>query len=251
VFAGDSKATVYYLPGTTGWGATLGGRPAFLLTQEYVAQTVGNTITIVQYIGSGGSVTISNTVGGLPVVSIGTNAFYYRTNLTSVIIGDNVTNIGNSAFQACANLTSVTIPNGVTYMGGIVFADCNSLTAVYFRGNAPSLGSSVFTNDNSVTVYYLPATTGWGTTFGTNPSRPAVLWNPSVKADAIFGIQADCFGFTFTNAGSPTVVVEACTNLTSPVWSPVATNTLTGGTASFSDPDWTNHPARFYRFQMP
>lgn len=27
VFDGDNKLTVYYLPGTTGWGATLGGRP--------------------------------------------------------------------------------------------------------------------------------------------------------------------------------------------------------------------------------
>lgn len=27
VFFGDDKATVYYLPGTTGWGTTFGGRP--------------------------------------------------------------------------------------------------------------------------------------------------------------------------------------------------------------------------------
>jgi hypothetical protein len=30
VFYNDSKATVYYLPGTTGWGATFGGRPTAL-----------------------------------------------------------------------------------------------------------------------------------------------------------------------------------------------------------------------------
>ena len=30
VFSGDNKATVYYLPGTTGWGTTFGGRPAVL-----------------------------------------------------------------------------------------------------------------------------------------------------------------------------------------------------------------------------
>jgi len=33
VFQGDTKATVYYLPGTTGWGATFGGRPTALWTQ--------------------------------------------------------------------------------------------------------------------------------------------------------------------------------------------------------------------------
>lgn len=30
VFTGDTNATVYYLPGTTGWGSTFGGRPAVL-----------------------------------------------------------------------------------------------------------------------------------------------------------------------------------------------------------------------------
>ena len=30
VFSGDTNLTVYYLPGTTGWGATFGGRPALL-----------------------------------------------------------------------------------------------------------------------------------------------------------------------------------------------------------------------------
>jgi hypothetical protein len=33
VFAGDSNATVYYLRGTTGWGATYGGRPTALWVQ--------------------------------------------------------------------------------------------------------------------------------------------------------------------------------------------------------------------------
>ena len=30
VFYGDNRATVYYLPGTTGWGTTFGGLPAML-----------------------------------------------------------------------------------------------------------------------------------------------------------------------------------------------------------------------------
>jgi hypothetical protein len=32
------------------------------------------------------------------------------------------------------------------------------------------------------------------------------------------------------------VVVEACTNLTNPVWFPRQSNTLTGGSVYFSDP---------------
>jgi hypothetical protein len=30
VFSGDTNATVYYLPGTTGWGSMFGGRPTKL-----------------------------------------------------------------------------------------------------------------------------------------------------------------------------------------------------------------------------
>jgi hypothetical protein len=33
VFNGDTDATVYYLPGTTGWGATFGGRPTAVWKQ--------------------------------------------------------------------------------------------------------------------------------------------------------------------------------------------------------------------------
>ena len=46
-----------------------------------------------------------------------------------------------------------------------------------------------------------------------------------------------------------TVVVETCTNLANPAWSPVATKTLTGNSSYFSDPQWSNYPARFYRLR--
>jgi len=35
VFGGDDNATVYYLPGTTGWGMTFGGRPTALWSLPY------------------------------------------------------------------------------------------------------------------------------------------------------------------------------------------------------------------------
>jgi hypothetical protein len=59
------------------------------------------------------------------------------------------------------------------------------------------------------------------------------------------------FSFNINWANGQTVVVEACTNLANPVWQPVQTNTLEIGTASFSDPQWTNYPNRFYRLRSP
>ncbi len=66
-----------------------------------------------------------------------------------------------------------------------------------------------------------------------------------------FGEHANQFGFNITGSSNLTVVVEACTNLSNQAWLPVYTNTLTGGTMLFSDPDWTNFPGRFYRVRSP
>jgi len=105
----------------------------------------------------------------------------------------------------------------------------------------------VFENATNATVYYLPGTTGWGTTFA---GRPAVLWKPLVQiSDAGFGVRTNLFGFTITWANNQVVVVEAATNLANPAWTPVGTNTLIGGSSYFSDPQWTNYPARFYRLR--
>jgi hypothetical protein len=45
VFNGDNNAIVYYLPGTTGWGTTYGGRPTALWIQVPTIQTPPQTQT--------------------------------------------------------------------------------------------------------------------------------------------------------------------------------------------------------------
>jgi len=182
---------------------------------------------------------------GRSVASIGDFAFM-GTRLTGLIIPDSVTTIGIAVFANCC-LTRVTIPDSVASIGNGAFFACALLHEIYFQGNAPVLGSEVFDEDPA-TVYYLSGTTGWGTTFG---GLPTVLWSPHVRNDATFGVHSNCFGFTITNAGSPTIVVDACTNLASPVWMTISTNTLTGGSSCFGDPQWMNYPSRFYRFRAP
>jgi hypothetical protein len=93
--------------------------------------TNAGTITITGYTGSGGAVTIPDTINGYPVTSIGDYAFLGNTSLTSVTIGTNVTSIGNYAFDGCSSLTSITIPSGVTQIGEFwVFGQCNSLISI-------------------------------------------------------------------------------------------------------------------------
>jgi hypothetical protein len=166
------------------------------------------------------------------------------------MLGNGVTNIGSDTFYNCTSLTSVTIPGSVTSIGGGTFEYCNHLTGVYFQGDAPSIdGTNVFPYANNPTVYYFPGAINWGSTFG---GRPAVLWNPQVQtSDGSFGVQTNGFGFTIAGTSNLVIVVEACTNLANSVWSAVSTNTLTGGSSYFSDPQWTNYPSRLYRLRSP
>ncbi len=103
---------------------------------------------------------------------------------------------------------------------------------------------------SSATVYYLPGTSGWGTTFG---GRPTAFWSlpyPVILGfGAGFGVKSNGFGFTISWATNTPVVVEASADLGSQSWFPVGTNTLTNGAFYFSDPSWTNYPARFYRIR--
>jgi len=116
-------------------------------------------------------------------------------------------------------------------------------------GNVPTfLGMSAFSNDTHSTIYYLPGTTGWGSTLG---GRPTVLWNPQMLNDGKFGARTNRFGFTISGTTNLTLLIQACTNLTNPLWVSVSTNTLTNGSSYFSDFQWTNHPTRYYRLASP
>ena len=271
-FDGDNSSTLYYLPGATGWGPAFGGRPT-MLWPDYNYTARNGTVTITAYTGPGygqctvlaipgytaytgsaGAVSIPSTINGLPVTGIGEFAFCGCSGLTSLTIPNTVTNIGWQAFENCSSLTSVTVPGGVTSIGDYAFIGCTNLTGAYFKGNAPILDTSygsdayLFGGDNNATVYYLPGTT-WGATFG---GRPTVLWNPQVQTSgASFGVRTNRFGFNITGTSNLVIVVEACSSVANPLWSPVGTNALTGGSSYFSDPQWTNYPARLYRLRSP
>ena len=104
----------------------------------------GGNITITGYTGAGGAVTIPATIGGLPVVAIGTNSFKYNTSLTSVIISNSVTSIGQSAFEGCIGLTSITIGNSVISIGDYAFYGCTGLTSVTIGSGVTSIGDGAF-----------------------------------------------------------------------------------------------------------
>jgi hypothetical protein len=118
--------------------------PLTVQAEDYTYKTNNGAITITSYTGSGGAVTITNNINGLPVTSIGTNAFYNCTNLTSVIIPNGVTNIGGYAFYNCTGLTNASIPDSVTSIRTYAFNYCKKLLSITIPDGVISIGSYAF-----------------------------------------------------------------------------------------------------------
>src|ERR1035441_2708792 len=109
--------------------------------------TNNGTATITGDNSASGAVTIPSSIpifpNNVPVTSIGTNAFSYVNEVTSVTIPDSVTSIGDSAFYSCS-LTSITIGHGVTSIGTNAFAGCYNLKSVTIPDNVTHLGAYAF-----------------------------------------------------------------------------------------------------------
>ena len=97
------------------------------------------------------------------------NPLYYARNLylnetlrTNLVIPNGVTSIGNNAFYGCSSLTSVEIPNSVTSIGNNAFYSCSGLTSVTIPNSVTSIGYQAF--ENVLNIVYSGRATGspWG-----------------------------------------------------------------------------------------
>jgi len=163
------------------WVLILAGLPGRCLADssgsygDYSYTASGTNVTITDYSGLGGNLSIPSSIPGVgPVIaigykafeccyaltnvaipnsvsSIGDDAFDYCTALTSVTIGDSVNSIGGGAFYNCSKLTSLTIGNSVTYIGDWTFDLCYRLTSVNIGNSVTNIGSGSFVNCSALT----------------------------------------------------------------------------------------------------
>lgn len=91
------------------------------------------------------------------VTSIGADAFYKCTNLTSVVIPDSVTVIGDYAFYYCLNLYDITMSKNVVTIGNYAFFWCNNLTDIIIPNSVISIGACAFNGSNLVATTIVPS----------------------------------------------------------------------------------------------
>ena len=158
---------------------------------QFLFETNNGTITITRYMGGDDTVTIPDTMFGLPVTAIWGYAFMEEMSLTNVIIGTNLISIGRGVVYGCISLTditvnrlnpvyssadgvlfdknqttlilcpegkagSLTIANSVNTIAGGAVQGCTNLTSVTIPNSVTSIGEEAFGGCTGLTNVTIP-----------------------------------------------------------------------------------------------
>ncbi len=147
------------------------------------------------------SLTLPNTL-----ITIGNGAFYHCTGLTSINIPNAVTSIGHDAFDNCTGLTSLSLPNSLTSIGGSAFYKCTGLTSLTLSNSLTSIGTYAFYNCIGLTSINIPnsvTSIGHHAFFGctglTSLTLPSSLYTIGNYAFADCEALNDVYSFIYYN----------------------------------------------------
>jgi hypothetical protein len=177
-FLNTLRATIYYRPGTKGWGKDFGGRPTKVwepkkdakpslpqttdatpapLTEGPFSYTVKDgAVTIVKYTGTEAIVRIPEKINKMPVTLIGKSAFFNCKSITRVALPGGLIQLGDYAFDSCAGVTDVEIPSTVTDIGTGAFNRCYALTRITIPDSVTRIGDHAFSACASMATVTIP-----------------------------------------------------------------------------------------------
>ncbi len=121
----------------------------------YEVSNDGTYATVTGYTGESTIIFIANEYNGVPVKTIGSNAFQSK-DVEVVIIPDGVKSIGYQSFSECSALTSLYLPNTLTSIADYAFYNCSSLTNINLPDSIMSIGDAAFVNCKSIKSINIP-----------------------------------------------------------------------------------------------
>ena len=209
---------------------TISEKNSYLATDSNAIFAKSNgELSVSKYISAKTTYNIPSAVNGLSVTSIGADAFFNCTSLTSITIPNTVTSIGETAFYSCMGLTSITIPDSVTSIGSWVFYGCSKLTSITMPDKVTSIGGLAFWGCFSLTTITIPdsVTTIGGSAFYGCSSLTLITIPDKVTSIGDNAFQ-NCSGLTsVVIKGNITKVPNYCFNACSNLESIVLPSSIT------------------------
>lgn len=104
------------------------------------------------------SVTIPSEHNGLPVLEIGSSAFYNHAEIKSIVLPSAIEKIGFQSFYNCSRLETLIIPDTVTVIEDRAFMNCSGIKSIEMSVALESLGENAFYGCSFLNSIELPFT---------------------------------------------------------------------------------------------
>ena len=160
------------------------------------------------------------------VTSIGVDAFYGCGGLTSIAVSEGVTSIGDGAFFRCSGLTSIEIPSGVTRIGEGAFYICSGLTSIKLPERVTCIGEMAFMGCSGLTSIKMPSSV---TSIGATAFEASGLKTIYGYAGSYAETYAIANGYTFEDVEGK-ITTSYRTHVQSFGWQNPVTNGVMSGT---------------------